>query len=716
MSETTASPPAADNERAIGPRRIFGRLRDRIVASDPAFSRLRLASRALISVILSGCILAALTLLHKLPIAAYGIGIIMSFTGSTAVRDKTGRGQLITRLLALAAATSAVLLASVLAPMRAIADVAFLVVIFSAVYIRKFSQRGFAVGMLTFMAYFMADYLHPDPKQIGWVALAAFLGLAVTHVVTNFILVDDPERDFRRALTTLDRRINLILRELRRAASAGSLDRKNRKDLNEQIARLHDIVLMAEGFIPQGDDGGLAARGAASDLAVALFDLQLGVERLVAASVKALPPAPLVDAVLHDDMPVMRRAADALKDQPESNALATQQVLLRLRAARRRLSEALGPSPALAFRAKAPASETKGPDRTPPALPEGNRKPPLVPESLHLPIQVTLASAAAMTVGLLISSTRWYWAVITAFIVFNNTRSRADAAVRALQRSAGTLGGLVAGTVVATLMQGDLAGSLILILVLFFIAIYFVQTSYGVMIFFLTIAIALLYGLMGVFTPELLVLRLEETLIGAVCGVSAAFFIFPKRATTGVTEAFEVYLSALHKLVDAARTQAHAPERDRQTARDLLALSRALDRSLSDLSTAARPLGGFWTVVTRFGIVREKLLLLTSCAHWGRALARGVSRGEHFSGEDLTHFDRLVEEIDDRIDKAKGARSRFFLKTPPENKPMPKEPRRSLAMREDESPILALEIISALLERALSGRRRQQQASGTTAG
>ncbi|MGN6550749.1 MAG: hypothetical protein ACTHJ3_12775, partial [Pararhizobium sp.] len=112
---------------------------------------------------------------------------------------------------------------------------------------------------------------------------------------------------------------------------------------------------------------------------------------------------------------------------------------------------------------------------------------------------------------------------------------------------------------------------------------------------------------------------------------------------------------------------------------------------------------------------REKLLLLTGCAHWGRALARGVSRGETFSAEDLAHFDRLVAEIDDKIDKAHGARGHFFLKTPPEDRPMPKEPRRSLAMREDESPILALEVISALLERALSGAWREQQPAGRAA-
>ena len=46
-------------------------------------------------------------------------------------------------------------------PLPWAADIVFLAVIFGAVYIRKFGQRWFVVGMIAFMSYFMGDYLRP---------------------------------------------------------------------------------------------------------------------------------------------------------------------------------------------------------------------------------------------------------------------------------------------------------------------------------------------------------------------------------------------------------------------------------------------------------------------------------------------------------------------------------------------------------------------------
>src|SRR5262249_12124080 len=148
----------------------------------------------------------------------------------------------------------------------------------------------------------------------------------------------------------------------------------------------------------------------------------------------------------------------------------------------------------------------------------------------------------AMIAGLATSPSRWYWAVITAFIVFNNTKSRADTAMRALQRSFGTLAGLVGGTIIATLLHGQPVLTAALMPVCFFLAFYYLQVSYSVMIFFITIALALLYGLTGSFSPELLVMRLEETVIGAAAGTLVAFLIFPARTTTGIGTALDKYL------------------------------------------------------------------------------------------------------------------------------------------------------------------------------
>ncbi|HTN61940.1 MAG TPA: hypothetical protein VL147_10330, partial [Devosia sp.] len=137
----------------IAGRRLFGRLRDRITASDPAFSRLRLASRAMLSLLLALLLLGAVTLVQKLPVAAYGMAVLVSFLGSMAILDKTAKAQIVSRAIGCVVATAAVFAASVLAPVPVAADLVFLVVIFGAVYIRKFGQRWFAIGMIAFMAY-----------------------------------------------------------------------------------------------------------------------------------------------------------------------------------------------------------------------------------------------------------------------------------------------------------------------------------------------------------------------------------------------------------------------------------------------------------------------------------------------------------------------------------------------------------------------------------
>ncbi|HTN61296.1 MAG TPA: FUSC family protein, partial [Devosia sp.] len=578
--------------------------------------------------------------------------------------------------------------ASVLAPVPVAADLVFLVVIFGAVYIRKFGQRWFAIGMIAFMAYFMGDYLRPLPADIGWIALAIVLSFAVTHLVTNVILRDAPEQDFRRAMVTIDRRINLILGDIldavRHAAAPGS----DRRLLQKQLGQLRYIVLMAEGFIPQGEAGSLAATGPASDLAVGLFELQLAVERMVRASYLARPPAQLLTAVLYRDAAAVQRHRAALLEA--SGEEVASRLLLRVHLARQQLDLLLQDRPSPAF-APVPGDAKITPPPTP-AMVQGQS---FIPTSLQRPIQITMACAIAMGVGLMLSPNRWYWAVITAFILFNNTKSRADTAFRAMQRSGGTFAGFIVGTVIATLLHDQMIVSAIAVPVLFFCAFYVLQRSYSLMIFFITIALALLYGVMGMFTPDLLLMRLEETLVGALAGVGVAFFVFPARASTGVAEALDTYLAALGALVVAARDGAHAPG----NAGNLLPLSRTLDRAYTDLANMVRPLGGPWNAVTQFGQVREKLLLLSGAAHWGRTLARSLQSSRPLDTAILDRIDVLASEIAQRIERASAVRTSFFDRPHPGDQVIDPA-RRPLPISEHEDPAFSLEVISALLHRA----------------
>ena len=685
--------PAAAAEPSVHPSSGWlVRLRERLAASDPAFSRLRLASRGLLSLLLSVALLVGLARLHALPPAAYGLGAVIAFTGSTAVRDAGGRAQMITRLYAFGAAVLSVLVSGLLAPVPIVADLAFLLVIFLAVYIRSYGVRGLAVGMIAFMSYFIGDYLRSEPGDIGWLALAAAIAFAVTHFVTNVMLRDDAERNFRRALISIDQRIQMIVRmllELRRKGPATGI---NRRPLQEHLSRLRDTILMAEGFIPQGEEGSLAAAGAASDLAIALFELQLVVERFVRASFIILPPQDLIEAVLDHDATAAARVEQQMRGASEVEAISAH-LLMRLGHARTKLAAALGGRPSPAF---VPVKKRAKAATVP--IPAARGRGPLIPRNLHLPIQVTLACAAAMGVGLLLSPARWYWAVVTAFIVFNNTKSRADTALRALQRSGGTFAGLIGGTAIATLFHGQLVASAIAIPVLFFLALYFLQTSYGVMIFFITLGLALLYGVMGSFTPELLLLRLEETVIGSLAGTLVAFLVFPARASLGAGAALDKYLRALGDLVAAARRRAHGEPEPQH----LLARSRLLDRSYTDLANAVRPLGGPWGAVTRFGEVRERLLLLTGCAHWGRVLARGIRPGDVLAPATIARLDERADEVAARIAKAEAMRDSFFERPEvADGSATPATPRPPLPISEDENPTFALEVISALLERAM---------------
>jgi hypothetical protein len=680
----------AEGPRPGPGRRIMGRLRDRVAASDPAFSRLRLSGRAMLSVLVAVVLLAAVTMLvHPLPLAAYGLGFVIALTGSMAVRDPTPLGQMVTRSLAAIGSILSVLLASLLAPMTMAADLVFLVVIFAAVYVRKFGMRWFAIGMIAVMSYFMGDYMKPAPADMGWVALAAVLAFAATHLVANFILADDRERDFRRAMVTIDRRINLILRDLMESPRAESL-RPDRRGLERHVARLRDIMLMAEGFLPQGEDGALAGEGPASELAVALFELQLAVERMVRASFVTRPPVGLMRAVLHHDDEAV--AQWIVRSGPEGGSdAAAARLLLRVHRTRERLEASLGPRPSVAFAAG------PGPAPAPGNRPAGPKRETrfAIPAGLQVPIQVTLACGIAMGCGLLLSPVRWYWAVIAAFIVFNNARSRADTALRAFQRSAGTLAGLIAGIIVATLVGGQMVVSAVGILALFFVGFYFVQASYSTMIFCITVALALLYGVMGMFTPELLLLRLEETMIGAIAGTASAFLVFPSRATEGVGGMLAAYLDALSALVDASRRRAGG---DRQ-AGNLLALSRALDRSYADLANAARPLGGPWHTVTRYGAVRQKLLLLSGCVHWGRTLARSLVEGEALPAETIARIDTVAEEAAGRIDAARNKGVAIFAGRRHRQAPSGDAARPPLAISQADDPAFSLEVISALLAR-----------------
>lgn len=151
--------------------------------------------------------------------------------------------------------------------------------------------------------------------------------------------------------------------------------------------------------------------------------------------------------------------------------------------------------------------------------------------------QVTAGAALALVVGQALSPERWYWAVGATWWIFVNTTSRGETLVRGFRRVAGTVVGIALGLLIAVPLDGAPVPSAVGLAVAVFGIFYTAAVSYTWMMLWVTLLAELLYGLLGVLTPQLLALRLAETGVGALAAVLAVLFVLPVTTHT-VTDAW----------------------------------------------------------------------------------------------------------------------------------------------------------------------------------
>lgn len=232
-------------------------------------------------------------------------------------------------------------------------------------------------------------------------------------------------------------------------------------------------------------------------------------------------------------------------------------------------------------------------------------------------IQAAAACAVALAIGQVLSEDRWYWAVGTTWWIFVNTVSRGETLVRGFRRVLGTVIGIAVGMVVAIPLDGAVVPTAALVAVCVFGIFYTAPVSYSWMMLAVTVMAGLLYGLLGVLDPALLVLRLEETAVGAVSAALAVLLILPvtthaindawiQRALQGVRSATSASLRRLSGDEDADPTP-HAAE-----------LELLLGRVRLSVAPLVHPLSPFRGRKAR---ARRVLALLDECAEEVRGLA-----------------------------------------------------------------------------------------------
>ncbi len=603
-----------------------------LAASDPGQVRLVSAAGTALTVLLAMVASIGFITATDNPVTVAMLGTIVAMQSAAAVWDRTPRARIVTTALMALSAAGAVLLAAALSEFGTAADVGFIAVLFAAVWVRRFGPRGMALGMGAFVSYFFALFLHVEISQVPVLLVAIVIGVAVAVLVRAAIIRDRPHSEVRRLVRAL------------RAASVSVLEAaapgrpRDPSVLRRKLTGLSDTAMMIEDWLDR-NDAALHLSITSHDLSVRIFEAQIATEQLASAiwplgqeeswSADLGLAMTAVDACLRDDpsdeaLQAMRRIALEVANKADPSQQSGVATILAARAVQahgaiHRITANAPDHPARtpgtptddAAATTAVSADAQALDATEPT--EG---PGLNPYT-RAAIQVAVATSAAMVLGDLISPNRWYWAVLAAFLVFTGVTTRGELLTKAGNRILGTVLGVVAGVLLAAAVGDRTIIAMTLIVACVFFAFWLVAINYALLVFFTTVLLALLYGLLGQFRIGVLEVRIYETAVGAAMGIVASFVILPVKTRSNVQEKVEAYLSLVSELIDASIESVITPG----SGANLVAISRALDNALRDVTTAAKPLSLGPTTRGRRS-TRRLLLVLQVGGRAAHSLAR----------------------------------------------------------------------------------------------
>lgn len=575
-----------------------GAVRRLLVDSDPGRLRFRSAATTTLALVLALSASYGFITLAGQPITVAMLGTIVAMQSAAAVKDRQQHSRVVTTLLLFFPAVAAVSLAATLSHFGKVADVGFIAVLFGAVWVRRFGPRGNALGMVAFISYFFALFLRATPSQIPVLAVAIAIGIGSTLLVRTLILPDRPAVEVRRLVRAL------------RGASTAVLDVATDRDefdlvvLRRRLDHLGETALMIDDWLDR-HDAAQSLNVTSDDLALKVFDAQIAMEQL-ASMLWSLGPASSWPRGLQDAVAAVRVC---LWPHPSEDQLRAARKSAAAASDRADLSGTEGIATVVAFRVTQAhlalhhittnALGASDPVEPEPETPDDDADTGLNP-STKAAIQVAVATSAATILGELVSPDRWYWAVLTAFLVFTGVSTRGEILTRVGHRIVGTIAGVVAGVLLATLVGHHPLVQMLLLVTCVFCAFYLVTVAYAWLTFFVTVLLAMLYGLLGDFSVQVLELRIAETAVGGVVGIASAYFIFSTGTRTTFVEKVDDYLQRMTDLIGAAIASVAAPGGET----DLVAETRRLDNALQAVVTAGKPLQMGPAVRSRRGVQR----------------------------------------------------------------------------------------------------------------
>jgi uncharacterized membrane protein YccC len=541
------------------------RLLTRLLGSDPGLLRFHTALRSAIACVLTGVMTIGWTVhTHRLPTLA-AFALLFAMVAPLFLRDATPRGWFRSLAVIYGAGSASLIVASALAAWPLVADAAFLAVLFAAMLVQACGPRALGGAMTAVVSFYLGLYLHPTLAHVFAMLGLSTIALACVAFTGRVLVPTRPEATLRRALTAVMQRATTVLAD-RRADGPGAM---------RHLSLLNEAALAVEEQL------GLLDLTGAQRLRACLIDVE------VAAGQHAVDSSRLdrSDVRLRG---ALRRLSRAGRDAVASTARAAETGVKRPAGAALVWRDALSWLPAC---------------------------------------RATTAALIAMLIGHSVSPERWFWAVITTFVVFLGTHSRGDTIRKTGERVLGTL----AGVAVSAALVGAFHGTPWLLVAAMAVCVfgwaYFILTLYGQGVFFITVLVGLVYGELGFAIGPLIEMRVEEVFVGCIVSIAVAVSMMPLRTSYHVDVKVSGVLDALDEVLRACTTSV-----DGLGLHPLTAM-RALDRRWHELRVALRPLQTqrvfAWNTQMEFAVGP-----LFACVQAARELARETARGAAVASTD----------------------------------------------------------------------------------
>ncbi|RYZ54099.1 MAG: hypothetical protein EOP07_16610 [Proteobacteria bacterium] len=623
---------------------LYRQLNNRLLTFDPGYLNLRSAFRGTLAVTASYFVMAALAKAFGSTPTLSFLAVLMTMMTVIVVNDSKLADQKITTLLVPWPAATTAVLSVALAPWAHARLAVFLIITFLAVSIRRFGPRWTGIGIVSFMAYFATLFFPFHQSDIPSIVIAIVLAIGIAFAARFWLLPDRPRRIITLYLKAFDLRLNNTLSRVAKALRSSENNpamireaepSRDWKDVRQSFIYLNELCIAIDLFLDTNDSKSI--RSKSDGFQLKLFEHEMALRRLWDYSFELLHleqrpkglflnAAVAIESLRKGQLTTVseerfRALLDAMKNQSDDPAL--DNFLSALKNVKKTLdtqdfsqSDISTVVNDIKSKSQQVAAPAKAKDR--------------LHISTRQAIQATLATTIASLLGTSLSPQRWYWASITAFMVFIGA-TRGETMMRAVLRILGTILGLILGFTLAYAFSGQTRLEWTLIVGCVFFGIFGARLTFG----FWTAGLfssmfALLYDILGLLNKDIIYLRLEETLIGAFIGVIVAAIVLPTSTHGVVRSALATYLRTLAGIIESLPSESPNPFARRALIRRL----RSMDKELMDVRLAAAPIVGRASLMPHGGLP-SALHDATMLAHYIRHLGINVDPRSELEEEEF---------------------------------------------------------------------------------